>query len=119
MGRQPPARDLVGRRRSAAPGHKDGALARVRRVHGARDRPRLGSRALARGARAALASRGRGRERRRVRRGDGLMQLTMQTGQLPKETPETAFGAGAPEQDPMRNFGYTVAAYSVLWCILL
>ena len=38
---------------------------------------------------------------------------------LPKETPQTAVGGGVAEQDPMRNFGYTVAAYSVLWCILV
>ena len=48
-----------------------------------------------------------------------MQPTTTQTGQLPKETPETAFGAGAADQDPMRNFGYTVAAYAVLWCILL
>jgi CcmD family protein len=47
------------------------------------------------------------------------MQPTTQPGQLPKETPSTAFGAGEGDQDPMRNFGYTVAAYSVLWAILL
>lgn len=48
-----------------------------------------------------------------------MQPTTTQTGQLPKETPETTFGAGATEQDPMRNFGYTVAAYAVLWFILL
>jgi hypothetical protein len=39
--------------------------------------------------------------------------------ELPKESPQTAFGAGASAEDPMRNFGYTVAAYAVLWAILL
>ena len=48
-----------------------------------------------------------------------MQPTTTQPGQLPKETPETAFGAGTAEQDPMRNFGYTVAAYSVLWFILI
>ena len=38
---------------------------------------------------------------------------------LPRETPATTFGVGTAEQDPMGNFGYTVAAYSVLWVILL
>ena len=42
-----------------------------------------------------------------------------QTGQVPKETPQTAFGAGESDQDPMRNFGYTVAAYAILWVILV
>lgn len=42
------------------------------------------------------------------------------TSALPKETPPTAFGATAvPEQDPMRNFGFTVSAYAVLWVILV
>ncbi len=50
------------------------------------------------------------------------MQPTMpspsSTG-LPANTPITTFGGGASADDPMRNFGYTVAAYSVLWAILL
>jgi hypothetical protein len=45
---------------------------------------------------------------------------TLQPGAPPpKDTPVTAFGAGSPADDPMRNFGYTVSAYSVLWLILL
>jgi hypothetical protein len=38
---------------------------------------------------------------------------------LPTHTPITTFGGGVMADDPMRNFGYTVAAYSVLWAILL
>jgi hypothetical protein len=36
-----------------------------------------------------------------------------------KETPKTAFSTTSADQDPMRNFGYTVGAYSVLWFVLL
>lgn len=39
--------------------------------------------------------------------------------QPPKDTPTTAFAGGLAAEDPMRNFGYTVAAYAVLWAILL
>jgi hypothetical protein len=39
--------------------------------------------------------------------------------ELPKETPQTAFGAGSPSEDPMRNFGFTIAAYAVLWAVLI
>lgn len=37
------------------------------------------------------------------------------------ETPTPSFGTGTSGQieEPMRNFGYTVAAYSVLWVILI
>ncbi len=38
---------------------------------------------------------------------------------LPSDTPTPAFAGGPSRDDPMRNFGYTVAAYSVLWCVLL
>lgn len=38
---------------------------------------------------------------------------------LPKNTPTTAFSSATGADDPMRNFGYTVAAYSVLWAVLL
>ena len=38
---------------------------------------------------------------------------------LPADTPSTAFATGPSKDDPMRNFGYTVAAYSVLWLVLL
>jgi hypothetical protein len=38
---------------------------------------------------------------------------------LPADTPVTAFATGASKDDPMRNFGFTVAAYSVLWMVLL
>jgi hypothetical protein len=48
-----------------------------------------------------------------------LLHTMLQVDPLPKETPTTTFGTGAPEGDPMRNFGYTVAAYSVLWAVLL
>lgn len=46
------------------------------------------------------------------------------TKPLPTETPRTGFGAaeGQPSgQDagPMANFGFTVAAYSVLWVVLV
>jgi hypothetical protein len=44
---------------------------------------------------------------------------TTGTGQLPKETPTTTFGGGVGDQDPMRNFGYTVAAYAILWAVLM
>ena len=41
---------------------------------------------------------------------------------LPTETPKTAFGAadgvGGADRGPMANFGFTVAAYSVLWVVL-
>jgi CcmD family protein len=42
---------------------------------------------------------------------------------LPTETPRTGFGAvegQAASQDagPMANFGFTVAAYAVLWVVL-
>ncbi|MCU0656972.1 MAG: hypothetical protein MUF64_17470 [Polyangiaceae bacterium] len=38
---------------------------------------------------------------------------------LPADTPVTAFATGVAKDDPMRNFGFTVAAYSVLWLVLL
>lgn len=41
---------------------------------------------------------------------------------LPTETPKTAFGAAegvdGADRGPMANFGFTVAAYSVLWVVL-
>lgn len=43
---------------------------------------------------------------------------TSGTLETPKETPETTFNAAA-DQDPMRNFGFTVAAYAVLWLVAL
>lgn len=45
----------------------------------------------------------------------------MQTTQpaLPADTPTPAFAGGPSRDDPMRNFGYTVSAYGVLWCVLL
>ncbi|MFO0660759.1 MAG: hypothetical protein U0165_13145 [Polyangiaceae bacterium] len=43
---------------------------------------------------------------------------TSGTLETPKETPQTSFDA-AVDQDPMRNFGFTVAAYSVIWLVAL
>ena len=40
------------------------------------------------------------------------------SSQPPKETPPTEF-VGVTDQDPMRNFGFTVAAYSVIWFLVL
>ena len=41
---------------------------------------------------------------------------------LPTETPKTAFGVAegtdGADRGPMANFGFTVAAYSVLWVVL-
>jgi CcmD family protein len=42
---------------------------------------------------------------------------------LPTETPRTGFGAvegqaSAQDAGPMANFGFTVAAYAVLWVVL-
>jgi len=47
------------------------------------------------------------------------MQITPTLASDPKDTPSTAFATGPSKDDPMRNFGYTVAAYSVLWAVLL
>lgn len=38
---------------------------------------------------------------------------------LPADTPSTAFATGTFKDDPMRNFGFTVSAYAILWAILL
>ena len=46
--------------------------------------------------------------------------MTYQTAQpVPTQTPTPAFGGGASAEDPMRNFGFAVAAYVVLWCVLM
>ena len=47
--------------------------------------------------------------------------VTLQPAPIPTQTPQTTFGGAAMEAnaDPMRNFGYAVAAYTVLWSILL
>ena len=38
---------------------------------------------------------------------------------LPADTPVTAFATGPSKDDPMRNFGFAVSAYAVLWAVLL
>lgn len=38
---------------------------------------------------------------------------------LPADTPTTAFETGTSKDDPMRNFGFTVSAYAILWAVLL
>ncbi len=35
------------------------------------------------------------------------------------ETPTPSFGTSGQIEEPMRNFGYTVAAYAVLWLLLI
>ena len=47
------------------------------------------------------------------------MHLTLQPDPLPKQAPVTTFGGGDSAEDPMRNFGYSVAAYSIIWALLL
>ncbi len=45
--------------------------------------------------------------------------MTHQAQPVPTVTPTPAFGGAASSQDPMRNFGFAVAAYVVLWCVLM
>ena len=52
-----------------------------------------------------------------------ILQPSMEqpTSPIPTQTPVTSFGESGADTalDPMRNFGYAVAAYTVLWSILL
>ena len=49
-----------------------------------------------------------------------LLTTTLQPDTTPSGAPRvTAFSAGASEQDPMRNFGFTVSAYALIWVMLV
>ena len=45
--------------------------------------------------------------------------MTHQAQPVPTVTPTPAFGGGPAAEEPMRNFGFAVAAYVVLWCVLM
>ncbi|MCC6648080.1 MAG: CcmD family protein [Polyangiaceae bacterium] len=47
------------------------------------------------------------------------MMKTTQAQPVPTVTPTPSFGGGSPAEEPMRNFGFAVAAYVVLWCVLM
>jgi hypothetical protein len=49
-----------------------------------------------------------------------LHTTSLQPDTTPKGDPRvTSFSAGDAGQDPMRNFGFTVAAYAIFWAMLL
>ncbi len=49
-----------------------------------------------------------------------LLATTLQPDTTPSGAPRvTSFSAGGGEQDPMRNFGFTVSAYALIWVMLI
>ena len=49
-----------------------------------------------------------------------LLTTTLQPDTTPSGAPRvTGFSAGDAAQDPMRNFGFTVSAYALIWAMLI
>jgi hypothetical protein len=49
-----------------------------------------------------------------------LLTHTLQPDTTPSGAPRvTEFSAGSAGQDPMRNFGFTVTAYALIWAMLV
>ncbi|HEU4532794.1 MAG TPA: hypothetical protein VFS00_01705 [Polyangiaceae bacterium] len=48
-----------------------------------------------------------------------LLTTSLQPAETPGGAPRVTSFSATPDQDPMRNFGYTVSAYALIWIMLV